>query len=606
MASQYSLQLKAVLDSTQVKQELQKLRQMQNQILGNNRGNSINGSTSNSNNLGNINGLNSTLSRLTNSINQLNNAITKLNAFNQKTINTVQPQQNVTVAGRNNMPFTPVLGGVNSSKSFKILNEYGNYERDIQVDKFIQNKRFREQFHNKVMLANPAMGQAQAAIMGALPLYRAFESLPSGEYATLHSLANNNEFQKWYNKQNNQQSGFTPEMKRMLGGMAFGAGLNAISTGLEASGNTTGASIASGIGAVGSYALMGSAAGGVGAAIGAAVGLIQDGAEQIVAAFKEAADAAANMAKRIEQAKVVDQTKADIDMASADAKALRANDVDYFKKQKSKYSKKVNQDKYFQKWFLDLYGSLEAFEKETNRIEQEGYDGYFNNDNLLAEAERRKKLANRYTESVANLAKNQSRVDSYSSTIESLNNRSKGISESYRSFYSDRSFNDLLSGNDKGRIESYKKQLEEYLGGQKNLFEEYRADGFRNKNSEKVLSNIQLTEGRIDKLNSWISNFDAKQKAAEELALKTEQLNKQKAAEEEFNKKLSSLQNWLGSLQAPNMENVNSLASQGVMINRADDKSREQTMMDYSREQTDLQKKIKQILEEKSFESVIS
>ena len=54
------------------------------------------------------------------------------------------------------------------------------------------------------------------------------------------------------------------------------------------------------------------------------------------------------------------------------------------------------------------------------------------------------------------------------------------------------------------------------------------------------------------------------------------------------------------------MSNVNSLAGQGVMINRADDKSREQTMLDYSREQTDLQKKIKELLEENSFESVIS
>jgi hypothetical protein len=42
------------------------------------------------------------------------------------------------------------------------------------------------------------------------------------------------------------------------------------------------------------------------------------------------------------------------------------------------------------------------------------------------------------------------------------------------------------------------------------------------------------------------------------------------------------------------------------MINRADDKSREKSMMDYSREQTDLQRKIKELLEENSFESVIS
>lgn len=65
---------------------------MQNQILGNNRGNSVSGGTSNSSNLGNINGLNSTLSRLTNSINQLNNAITKLNTFNHNT--TVLKQTN--------------------------------------------------------------------------------------------------------------------------------------------------------------------------------------------------------------------------------------------------------------------------------------------------------------------------------------------------------------------------------------------------------------------------------------------------------------------------------------------------------------------------------
>jgi hypothetical protein len=172
---------------------------MQNQILGNNKGNSVNGSTSNSNNLGNINGLNSTLSRLTNSINQLNNAINRLNALNQKSISTVQPQQNVAVAGRNNIPFTPALGS-NNNKAFNLLNEYGNFERDEQLNKFVKNKKFREQFHNNVMLAKSSMGQVQAGIMGALPLYRTFESMQPGEYETLHSLANNKDFQKWYDK----------------------------------------------------------------------------------------------------------------------------------------------------------------------------------------------------------------------------------------------------------------------------------------------------------------------------------------------------------------------------------------------------------------------
>lgn len=42
MASNYKLNLQCVLDTTQVKQELQKLRQMQNQILGNNGGTAAN------------------------------------------------------------------------------------------------------------------------------------------------------------------------------------------------------------------------------------------------------------------------------------------------------------------------------------------------------------------------------------------------------------------------------------------------------------------------------------------------------------------------------------------------------------------------------------
>jgi hypothetical protein len=45
------------------------------------------------------------------------------------------------------------------------------------------------------------------------------------------------------------------------------------------------------------------------------------------------------------------------------------------------------------------------------------------------------------------------------------------------------------------------------------------------------------------------------------------------------------------------MENVNSLASQGVMINRADDTSREESLLDFQREQTNLQRQIKDLLE---------
>lgn len=100
MASNYKLNLQCVLDTTQVKQELQKLRQMQNQILGNNGSTAANQVSYGKTGFGNIAGLNSTLSRLTNSINQLNATINKLNSINIR--NSTQPIY--TQVARNNLP----------------------------------------------------------------------------------------------------------------------------------------------------------------------------------------------------------------------------------------------------------------------------------------------------------------------------------------------------------------------------------------------------------------------------------------------------------------------------------------------------------------------
>lgn len=88
--------------------------------------------------------------------------------------------------------------------------------------------------------------------------------------------------------------------------------------------------------------------------------------------------------------------------------------------------------------------------------------------------------------------------------------------------------------------------------------------------------------------NSWQFNQGEADKFKNAIPLILNQITQMKVA---------PLQDALSKLQAPNMENVNSLASQGVMINRADDVSREQSILDYQREQTDLQRKIKDLLE---------
>ena len=671
----YKLNLQCVLDTSQVKQELQKLRQMQNQILGNNQGNSVNGVSSNQNRLGNIAGLNSTLGRLTNSINQLNATINKLNAFNYRQVNTAQP---VYAATNKNNTNIPLIGGSGMSKS-----------QLLTLDK--EQELYRNSLARKNATDTINRIRTRLNSQGLTTSQRSsYENSLNNQEARLAQLNQNQMLinQHYGTAINNAKhidkvgSGFTGEQKRMLGGLAFGAGLNAISTGLEASGNNTAANMFSAVGTIGGYAIVGSAAGPVGAGIGAAVGLIQVGAEQMVAAFKEASDAAANMAKRIEQARTFDQAKIDIDTASADARALRANDIDYFKNQRSKYSKLVKEDQGYIDDFVYKYGSLEEFEKETDRIEQEGYDG-INDKKLLRLAEERKLEAQKYKESIERLSKNQSRVEQYTSTIESLKNRRNSIADSFNRFYDDKSFNNLLNSGNRDKVEKYKQQLEDELARQKDIFEEHRKDGFRFKSSEKVLENIQLTEGRLDKLNSWLDNYDKneKQKAEyekqrvdrynniienEELGIKRYNEGKyldgiikegnvhvvsgaalrhkqnrdtafnlykrtldeaslatdSKTKEELLDKANKYKSNWqyssgifdslnqslgqllvaplqdaLSKLRAPDMQNVNSLASQGVMINRADDASRTESLLDYQREQTNLQRQIKDLLE---------
>ena len=668
MASNYKLNLQCVLDTTQVKQELQKLRQMQNQILGNNGSTSANyvaqgGKTG----LGNISGLNSTLSRLTNSINQLNATINKLNTFNYRQVNNVQSVYTTTGKNTTNIP---LFGGI-QSKAFNlsILKEqalYRNEQRKNDANTYKDLLRTR--------LSSSSLSKSNRSY---------YESKLNDTEARINQLERNSSLitQHYDNVISKAKasekvgSGITPEQKRMLGGLALGAGLNSISQGFEAAGYTQTAGIISNVGTIGSYSVMGSAAGPIGAGIGAAVGLIQVGAEQMVAAFKEASDAATNMAKRIEQARTFDQAKRDIETASADAIALRANDIDYFEEQRKKYNRQIRYDKRYQDVFKKTYGSLEDFERETNKLEQEGYDGV-NDQNLLKRVEERKRIADRYKESVARLQKNQSRVQQYSSTIESLTNRKDSISESFDKFYTEKSINSLLSGDNRSKVEKYKIQLENYLKKQKEIFEGYRKDGFRSKNSEKVLQDIQVTEGRLDKINSWLDNYDKnenlridrynKQIENEETAIgrysegkyldrilkkgdvnvvrmaalghkqsrdnafdlyknalyeasfatdsktKEELLDKANKYKSDWqyssgifdnlNQSLGQLlvaplQDALSKLKAPDMQNVNSLASQGVMINRADDASRTQSLLDYQREQTTLQRQIKDLLE---------
>jgi hypothetical protein len=104
-------------------------------------------------------------------------------------------------------------------------------------------------------------------------------------------------------------------------------------------------------------------------------------------------------------------------------------------------------------------------------------------------------------------------------------------------------------------------------------------------NEAALATDSKTKEELLEKANKYKSNWQYSSNTFDNLNQNLGQLL------------VSQLQDALSKLQAPNMENVNSLASQGVMINRADDTSREESLLDFQREQTNLQRQIKDLLE---------
>lgn len=679
MASQYSLNLKAVLDTTQVKQELQKLRQMQNQIFGNNRGNSVSGGNSNSSNLGNINGLNSTLSKLTNSINQLNVAINKLNTFNQK--NFPLSKQNGPInlsAPKFEYPISTIKTKgeeiYNEKEGVRIRNFYQESTRPWDV---FRNKRKTKDIPNTTQLAiyNPNQQEETTQISKEF-LKSSAGFFISGIGQILNASANYSTAQGKTQASKNLQAGATT------------------------------------LGMVGTGAIIGGAIPIVGPIVGAGVGAVIGG---VVAAFEYMTNSLAEtnqelqvFAERVRNAAQIedrnvqrnqqkeiqgltdngqlstlkskrDKVQQEYDAIVAEQKALGIDDdkfkefAEYYKQLKIDFEAAKDESNSFEEWF-----NLEDSQKEDDlrkkyRAAGPKFEKYVElqakRDRLFAEnqsldsavrtVEQRKKTTAETTVNIGDMQTTLSRNDLIKSlsklTSEDLTKKLKeyetAVVDSRRNYESTLSKAKGITGlsvkeqeeranllKDANRQKQTLDHNESVVTTIKNLIdvEKTRVTGFNKIIDNEKLGITQYNEG--NDLNRLIKTgnvdgireaalkhranknnaFDLYQSTLNEAALATDSKTKEELLEKankyksdwqyssntfnNLNQNLGQLlvaplQDALSKLQAPNMENVNSLASQGVMINRADDASREQSILDYQREQTDLQRKIKDLLE---------
>lgn len=679
MASQYSLQLKAVLDTTQVKQELQKLRQMQNQILGNNRGNSVSGSTSNSNNLGNINGLNSTLSRLTNSINQLNNAITKLNTFNQKNFPLSKQNSPINLsAPKFEYPISTIKTRAeeiyNEKEGVRIRNVYQESTRPWDV---FRNKRKTKDIPNTTQLAIYNPNQQQETTQISKDFWKSSAGFfVSGIGQILNAGANYSAAQ-----------GKTQASKN------FQAGATTLSM-------------------VGTGAILGSAIPLIGPAIGAGVGAVIGG---VVAAFEYMTNSLAEtnqelqvFAERVRNAAQIedrnvqrnqqkeiqgltdngqltvlknkrDKVQQEYDSIVAEQKALGIDDdkfkefAEYYKQLKIDFEAAKDESNSFEEWF-----NLEDSQKEDDlrkkyRAAGPKFEKYVElqakRDRLFSEnqsldaavktVEQRKKTTAETTVNIGDMQTTLSRNDLIKSlsklTSEDLTKKLKeyeiAVVDSRKTYESTLSKAKGITGlsvreqeeranllKDANRQKQTLDHNESVVAAIKNLIEteKTKVTGFNKIIDNEKLGITQYNEtndlnhliktGNISGIREAAlkhranrnSAFDLYQSTLNEAALATDSKTKEELLEkankyksdwqyssntfDNLNRNLGQLlvaplQDALSKLQAPNMENVNSLANQGIMINRADDASREQSILDYQREQTDLQRQIKDLLE---------
>lgn len=676
MASQYSLQLKAVLDTTQVKQELQKLRQMQNQILGNNRGNSVSGSTSNSNNLGNINGLNSTLSRLTNSINQLNAAINKLNTFNHKTPELKQTDSSNFVPPSYKHPISTIT---------RHVEELYDEKQGVRIRRALEeSKRPWDVYRNRT------------------------KNSPKTTQVTPYNQDQQYETPKISKEFWKSSAGFfvtgVGQMLNAGANLAAVQGKPQLAKNLQAGATT--------LGMVGTGAMIGSAIPVVGAAIGAGVGAVVGG---VVAALEYMTNSLAEtnqelqvFAERVRNAAQIedrnvqrnqqkeiqgltdngqltvlknkrDKVQQEYDSIVAEQKALGIDDdkfkefAEYYKQLKIDFEAAKDESNSFEEWF-----NLEDSQKEDDlrkkyRAAGPKFEKYVElqakRDRLFSEnqsldaavktVEQRKKTTAETTVNIGDMQTALSRNDLIKSlsklTSEDLTKKLKeyetAVVDSRKTYESTLSKAKGITGlsikeqeeranllKDANRQKQTLDHNESVVATIKNLIdvEKTKVTGFNKIIDDEKLGITQYNEG--NDLNRLIKTgnvngireavlkhranrnnaFDLYRSTLNEAALATDSKTKEELLEkankyksdwqyssntfDNLNQNLGQLlvaplQDALSKLQAPNMENVNSLASQGVMINRADDASREQSILDYQREQTELQRQIKDLLE---------
>ena len=538
--STHILKLKATLDTSEVKSKLEQLRQAQQQALGNNQ---KSGNAPSQGVGGNLTQLTSTLNRLNTTMMQMQRTLSQLtiNSRVQNSRNSSSIPVAIAQGGRFGQSFESAVAKYNESALRQIFNDNKLLSRRA-FERFARSGRASELF---VQAFGGTVNQAvaEAAI---------FRRTPSGK-----------DFIAGVNRVENENR---KQMLKPIAGLAFHQGTQILGDAFEMTGNNEAAYWTRSVGKVGSYVMMGSVAGPWGVAVGGALGAIESLFDKFTEKAKEAQKELDDWNKNIERSqtfkKTYDEAKETRTLNSAMSKAVKTDDIARLQAMADQIQKKID----FNSKFLEGQRSSSEYGDTAENI----MDIFNQQEKRISQLEHIKSLIDQINE------KKQKEAEIDKKNLDNYRKQADILKQSYKWNEEERQNNAEIT------LGTYDYNT---LGDN---YSTYRT---------KYLDFKYQYKTNLDKAENATTSEQAKQFLDIASRMKSA-MDFNKSQMDLFGgSQLDILNNLLSKIKAPDMTNVTSLASQGLMTFGKNDQLID-LQVDYMKQQLDVQKQIKDKMRE--------
>ena len=573
--STHILKLKATLDTSEVKSKLDQLRQVQQQALG------IDQKSGNAPSQG----VGGNLTQLTSTLNRLNTTMMQM----QKTL--IQLILNGRVQNSHNASSIPVAitqGGFGASFESAIAKTRENALREIFKGKESWSNRKFERFARSGRASELFVQAFGGTVKQAAAEANIFRRVQTGQ-----------DFISGVNRVENENR---KQMLKPFLGLAFNQGASMIGNFARYNGDNTTAFYAQSAGKIGGYAMMGSAAGPYGAAAGVALGAIETLFDKFTEKAKEAQKQIEDWNKNIDRSqtfkKTYDESKETRSLNSQISKAVKTDDIARLNFIADQIQKKIDLNSKFLEGQRSSseYGDtaeniMDIFNEQEKRISQlEHIKSLIDqiNDKKNKEAEIEKKnieIEKKKLEIENEIKKKKLEIENEIEKT-NLNNYRKQAGILKQSFA--------------WKEEENRNNAQIILGpfDQDTQTSDYDTLGVNYNTYRAKYSYFKYQyKTNLDKAENATTSDSSKQYLDLASRMK-DAMDFNKSQMDLFGgSQLEMLNNLLSKIKAPDMTNVTSLASQGLMTYGKDEQLVD-LQVDYMKQQLDVQKQIKDKIRE--------